>query len=363
MISLQEHESRLFTAIRFPLIILVVFVHVLPFSVQSVDPTLTIDENVYRIISEAISHAWGNVAVPTFFLISGYYFWGRLTCWSEAIYYGQLSKRLKTLLIPYLLWNLLLVFLMALKGYGSQLFNLPYGEAELKALGSNNLVDFMLMPVDFPLWYLRDLMYVSLLSPLIYYLIRTLPVVSLGVFVFSQVIVPSFWDYLLPTTAFSYFGLGAWFALRGQSLLAFVRRFRWPFIFCFAVLPLSLWVPDPDSPISTFSFFPLSRGLVMLGTFGVISLFDWLFSCFSGFMAYCIRMSSVVFFIYAAHLVYLENWIKGAFSRSLFYTNGYGKLVAYFLTPILTIFVCLLIYRLMRRYAPRMLGILTGNRH
>lgn len=362
MDNLQEIESRLFTAIRFPLIVLVVFIHVLPFSVAPIDSTLSLDENIYRGVSEAISHAWGNVAVPCFFLLSGYYFFQRVESWSSQVYYGLLGKRLRTLLVPYLLWNLLLVFLMAIKGYASQLLDLPFGIAELEALKRNTISDFMLMPIDFPLWYMRDLMYVSLLSPVFYYLIKRLPFLGLCIFILSQIIVPNIWAYLMPTTAFSYFGLGAWFALNEQSLLAFIRKFRWIFIASYSILPVLLWFGEPVAPTLGIAFYPISGGLVMFGTFGIIALLDWIFLYVPRLMTYCTRMSSAVFFIYASHLVYLENWIKGAFSKSLFYDNGYGKLVAYFLIPLLTIIVCLLVYRLMKRYTPRTLNMLTGSR-
>lgn len=55
---------------------------------------------VYRLFS------WGlcTLAVPTFFMFSGYYFFTKLQEWDNRFYLSKLQKRTKTLLLPYVLW-------------------------------------------------------------------------------------------------------------------------------------------------------------------------------------------------------------------------------------------------------------------
>ncbi len=70
--SVLKRQSVLVDALRFPLIIIVIFIHVLPDCY--VTPTLELSvHNGYVYLSEIISHVWGQAAVPCFFLFSGWY--------------------------------------------------------------------------------------------------------------------------------------------------------------------------------------------------------------------------------------------------------------------------------------------------
>ena len=85
--------SQISNALKVPMIILVIFVH----------ENLNLTNDGYLGLMLA---AIFNVAVPVFFLISGYYFfYGHEYCKEE--YFRKLIKRSRTLLLPYLIWNLL----------------------------------------------------------------------------------------------------------------------------------------------------------------------------------------------------------------------------------------------------------------
>ncbi len=66
-------QSKLVNGLRFPLIVLVVFIHVLPIKLNIIDEFSLSDRNLYLYISEIISHTIGKIAVPCFFLFSGFY--------------------------------------------------------------------------------------------------------------------------------------------------------------------------------------------------------------------------------------------------------------------------------------------------
>lgn len=59
---------------------------------------------IYHTTSFFISRILASVAVPLFFFISGYLFFFRTT-FSVDVYKKKLKSRIKTLLIPYLFWN------------------------------------------------------------------------------------------------------------------------------------------------------------------------------------------------------------------------------------------------------------------
>ena len=91
--------SSVITALRFPLILLVVAIHLI--SSTAISPTGTTGWHfVYLYISELISHNLADIAVPMFFFISGYYGFYKKDWRQEAVWSVELKKRAKTLLLP-----------------------------------------------------------------------------------------------------------------------------------------------------------------------------------------------------------------------------------------------------------------------
>ncbi len=115
-LCVQElRQSVLSNSLRFPLICLVVFIHVMPdtrYSVRSAEGGL----DLFRYISELISHVWGDAAVPTFFFIAGYYAFHKSKDWlAPSTYKAEVKKKALGLLLPYILWNLLFIAVYAIK--------------------------------------------------------------------------------------------------------------------------------------------------------------------------------------------------------------------------------------------------------
>ncbi|MBG0513949.1 hypothetical protein I4P13_09225 [Elizabethkingia meningoseptica] len=65
-IDFIKTQSQVIELLRFPLIVLVVFVHMLPFEQKELYPNLDAN-NVYNTITEIISHYLGRLPVPCFF--------------------------------------------------------------------------------------------------------------------------------------------------------------------------------------------------------------------------------------------------------------------------------------------------------
>lgn len=115
------------------------------------------------------------VAVPLFYAISGYLFFLKVPHGLESISL-KLRKRVRTLLVPYLLANILtflfyvVLNLIAIKvpAIGGvvnfKIFNTMQADGWA---GTLNLV-FLNPPIAFQLWFVRDLMAVMLFSPVIW---------------------------------------------------------------------------------------------------------------------------------------------------------------------------------------------------
>lgn len=66
--------------LRVLLIVQVVFGHVISFGSLGISNEISWD-NLYRWIATIISHGLGRVVVPTFFMISGYFYFTNINKW------------------------------------------------------------------------------------------------------------------------------------------------------------------------------------------------------------------------------------------------------------------------------------------
>ena len=95
-ITLQSHSMN---ALKVIMILFVIFIHMNPTAERYGEAAMW-------------WHSINIVAVPVFFIISGYFFFYQTKAFGKEAYSKKLRKRIKTLLIPYLLWNLLPVLLI-----------------------------------------------------------------------------------------------------------------------------------------------------------------------------------------------------------------------------------------------------------
>ncbi len=119
------------------------------------------------------------IGVPVFFFISGYLYFIGESKFQKSTYLKKTKKRLNSLLLPYIIWNLTtiiiyeLLLLMSGKGIDYKLLNIkPFWNWSSISTGLYGTETFY-MPINSPLWYLRDLIILSLFSPIIYCIART----------------------------------------------------------------------------------------------------------------------------------------------------------------------------------------------
>ena len=73
--KINQDFSQRITAIRFPLACFVIFIHFKVTEVNFVGETMAVTAPLYvEIIRHLIANVWGGIAVPLFFIISGYLF-------------------------------------------------------------------------------------------------------------------------------------------------------------------------------------------------------------------------------------------------------------------------------------------------
>ena len=146
--SISQYD--IINALRLPLIVLVTYAHSYGGVIEGYS-VLGSGWDSYEVLKIMVSQTLVKVAMPAFFVMSGYLFFANVEQFNKEIFSQKIRRRIKTLLIPYIIWNLL----MAVK---------------LKTIN----LSFFWTPANMPLWFLRDLMIVSLLSPIIYIGVRRL---------------------------------------------------------------------------------------------------------------------------------------------------------------------------------------------
>jgi surface polysaccharide O-acyltransferase-like enzyme len=154
--------------LRFPLIFLVILIHSWNSSLQSFPAT----DMVQSILSQELPLG----AVPLLFVISGYLFY-RQGAPTAGVYRRKMRSRLNTLVVPYLLWNAIALGVQVLgqsipptqRYFNSSKIDLDH-LAVFDVL--NAFVGFNQTPINGPLWFLKYLIIVSVLSPVLWHLCR-----------------------------------------------------------------------------------------------------------------------------------------------------------------------------------------------
>ena len=166
---------------------------------------------------EFISEGVARMAVPWFFIVSGYF----LAChFNESKWwYNGIKKRIHTLFIPYILWNIItlasvlsLNILANLLAHRSLLDSVHVPDNLLGAMG----FDFIEYPANITLWYLRSLMILVLISPILKTLVLNLKwvwlvIASLGAVLFEYIPNDNYREFFrigLSACGVLYFSLG-----------------------------------------------------------------------------------------------------------------------------------------------------------
>ncbi|WP_293405482.1 MULTISPECIES: acyltransferase [unclassified Neorhizobium] len=190
------------------------------------------------------------IGVPCLSAISGYLLFQR--GWETFNYSKTLRSKAKTVLLPFLLWNLGLLGAMFViqrvdmgVGYFPDLWNISTRELLSNAFATEGL------PINIPLYFLRDLIVCILLSPILAVLVRRFPAATLGV-LFLLAITPMLTvGIVLKKSILFSFTLGIFLALYQVDLKS-ADRFAGPgtavMLAAAVLLSIGLYWTGPDFP-------------------------------------------------------------------------------------------------------------------
>lgn len=312
---------------RFPLVAAIVLIHSYSTTFAEMKPAAAFVRNFF-------SYGLASVAVPAFFFISGFLFFYEVE-WSRPAFIKKVKTRFRTILIPYLFWNLAaLTYMLYLQG-----------------VPRPNTAQF---------WYIQELAALILISP-IFHLLHKNRVVSF-VFLGLFLIIWMFFDW--NNRLFPFFGNAMPILFFYAGSVIAVRKIN-PFaldkygkklgitltavcVLLFAadtlIKPPGVQLHDTGIITGLFAALFLSRFLVKDR---VKPAFLWL--------------GSASFFIFAFHQPLLGTQLEKVISMRM-PANDLEMLAYYFSAPVIVTGIGLLVFKLLSTGAPRFTDVITGGR-
>lgn len=356
------------TRLRFPLAVGVVFIHSLR---RASSWERASDFSILDWVQWLCSSALPSIAVPCFFVISGFlFFQGYRQEEGFAFFQKKWRSRLLTLLVPYILWNLIkfaLLWAQAGLGAGAEVwrevgrFDLFWGSRDI---GSDYInwwglnIGHLTAPLNVPLWFVRDLMVCVALTPLLAWLLRAHRRALLVLCLMLAAHTLRLWPYIYGVSGSSVllFSLGAACALHGRDLLAVVRPLRlWSYVL-FPLLSITAIFQSHQCPDIALQL------LYVATTFAGVAAYlnlaaerPWADTAPSPATRY---LASASFFIFVSHPATLAVAQKLVSPLATSSQQGLA-IVGYLLTPLLAVALCLVAFAVLQQF-PRLSAPLTG---
>lgn len=348
MTNQSETSYKMVTLLRFPLIMAVVLIHC-NFTGKAGPDALSAAPVFAHVVKFLNGHVY-SLAVPLFFFISGYLFFREGVHGFDSLM-RKLRRRVKTLLVPYLLWNTigLALFLLKLSPWLREMFpqyagyhlTLPHLLEGYIAVEPGGLQ----MPYDMSLWFIRNLIMVLAVSPLINLMFRYLRVYAIAI--------PLILSHVFPEFAFAgfssmyFFMLGALAPVARTDLAEIAASVKF--------YAAAIWIASVA--LSAWTGF----NSILITTVGLIAVLQVGYSAVEKGWKIPEMLNESTFFIYAFHALY----ISAASAVVLRILPPTGELAA--TTDYLLIFLLLaggayIAFRAMRLFAPRSTRMLCGGR-
>ena len=347
--SYYKRLSEAIKWLRFPLIFLIILLHC--YSVQKIDG----NHEIYQRTIYPFSLWLGETGVPAFFFISGYLFYISMKR------YGQkLKTRFHTLFIPYLLWNLILLSIYII------LYAIGYPQKiNGKSMVDYSIIDYLrlfwdrgsyddgnFVPLLCPLWYIRNLIIMSIFSPLFYIIIRYTR--ELFLIIMAIWWLSTYHNAFIPQTVL-FFCLGSYFSIINMNPLQIATENKTIVITLFGIFAagdifshVAIGTPI-NLQLHRFALIFNIPALILLADFCVRHGYTNKLFPNSAFIVFCVHYPIVVL---------LRKICISKFSGS----SDYVHILLYFVCVIIATLLSIGIYCILEKYFPKFKNILSGNR-
>jgi fucose 4-O-acetylase-like acetyltransferase len=335
----------------------VVFIHggTIDTSVNFADGIQTFEVPFYVARIQELTNAITCVAVPLFFLMSGFLLYVK-----ESEFFENLKKKCRTILLPYFLWAILVIFFLFIaqgfsftKPYFATLIVRNFSPIDWIGVFLGHFGKFAEPsghPLVYQFWFLRDLFVLNLLFAIIKKIIDLCPG---GVFVLLFLL----WAgginiYIVSTGALFFFALG-YYIVKYKVDYKHIDNIKTSDIVIMYMITIltSIFFRERITIISAINIitgimFFIRLSYSFIKTEKAYKIFSWL--------------EQYAFWVYATHGIVIAAMTK--ISIKIMPMNDGWLLVNYFGVTLLCIFILVCIGKIFRRISPKIFSILTGGR-
>lgn len=297
------------------------------------------------------------VANPLFFAISGFLFFYGMAKVEDC--YPKIKKRIRTLLIPYIIWNFIFVLWYVVLKYTpgvSSFVNSNIIEMITEGSMHHRLKVFFIDPIAFQLWFLRDLIIYVLLTPLFYLLLKRTKLLLLVLLFIIATLALIYLSPKIKVWGCFFFVLGGYLAIH-SSLDRIARLSPWIVWGCAAIYFL-------NAILRPLKLIPLNGTDVFVEVCGLIfvwRVYDYIVKDESNRLIRILaNLGGYCFFIYLFHEPAF-NIIK-KLGIKLLGVNEVSLIILYLICPWIMFYCSIGVAKLWKKFFPSFYSICVGGR-
>ena len=363
--------SKRITSLRFLLIVFVIFIHncytnelIQNIIEQGGEPPVFVENEVGHWIKLFITYGIARSAVPLFFMFASF-----LQTKKNYDYATLLKKRTKSLLLPFIIWNLINIFYFGgLKLIVAKIAPHYIGHPEYnmftwtlsdwisKILGYKHGGNWAVeMPtIVYQFWFIRDLIILVIISPLLSLLIKKFP--NAVLFLIAALYFIQVRKNFVETQALFFYIIGIYWAIYDFQLFETVDRITW----LEAIVLFSF---------SFFYTYTVGRGdhttehyiMVVFGCFILLKLSLFIVQN-EKLYSICAALSGYSFFLFCIHAPILNIIISKYWIRFFPMKNTFFSMLQYFIPSFLVIIIGTGVGILLKKICPPLFRLLNGGR-
>jgi fucose 4-O-acetylase-like acetyltransferase len=297
-----------------------------------------------------------DIAVPIFFVISGYLFYRNF---SNNKYISKLKSRFYSLIIPYFIWSILIFIYYAI------LTNIPFVSNNIE-----NKVDFEILSIIKNIllanyvetfWFIRVLIVYIIFSPIIYCLMNRSGkygvIIIVGMFLIN---ITNNFAYSNPIFWLPLYLLGTYIALNFKELiesgeddkiLIVKKRWKISLIILAAIVLFIITKQYQNNNVMYYVYRNIFPILILIVCTKINVLYDRKINFINSF------------FILAIHMPLIKT-IKNVVNITILKTDTiFNIIIAYLSVYVLTVLTIYILYKFLNKYFPKILNITIGKRN
>lgn len=287
------------------------------------------------------------VAVPGFFILSGYLFF--ITLRKDNIQ-EKLRRRFHSLVIPYIVWNTLFIV------YWWILCSVPVIEKYIttkRSFDTISIVKYLtIAPVNAPLWFVRNLCVVFATTPLIWLIIRKKCWGGIFLSVLIAVCIGIKADEFHLIYDICLFSMGGYLSYWFNEGFIKPSKIKETISLLFIAVYLLLCIKNPEVDVNTLGLSIVIKVCLFFSFWYAIDLMKFQKNTI---------LADYRTFIYFGHSLFLES-----IEKLILITAGMSSVVAlldYILAPVICILVMIGLGSYIRKHIPFMWMMLCGDKY